>query len=131
MYEVVIGRKESERKELGLRGTIFIGKLYVKMGATTSLSNKIFMDVAKAHIILVCGKRGSGKCVTGDTLISLEDGSLVPIKLLENKKLKVLSLDDKLKISKIDQFYQVFYPNHHYIIEDIQFIPIFPHSIQI
>ena len=61
MYEVVIGRSEADRKELGLVGTIFLGKLYVKIGATTSLSNKIYMDVARAHVVLISGKRGTGK----------------------------------------------------------------------
>ncbi len=61
MYEVVIGRSEADRKELGLVGTIFLGKLYVKMGAVTSLSNKIYLDVARAHVILIAGKRGTGK----------------------------------------------------------------------
>ncbi len=61
MYEITIGRTESEKKDLGLKGTIFLGKHYVKMGATTSLSNKVFMDVTKSHIVLVSGKRGSGK----------------------------------------------------------------------
>ena len=41
MYEIVIGRSESDLKRLGLKGTIFLGKHYVKMGPTTSLSNKI------------------------------------------------------------------------------------------
>ncbi|MBI5392062.1 ATP-binding protein [Candidatus Woesearchaeota archaeon] len=61
MYEVILGRSEADKKDLGLTGTIFLGKLYVKMGAETSLSNKVYMDVAKAHVILVCGKRGTGK----------------------------------------------------------------------
>lgn len=61
MYEIVIGRTESDKKKIGLEGTIFLGKLFVKMGSTTSLSNKILLDVAKSHVILVSGKRGSGK----------------------------------------------------------------------
>ncbi len=34
------------------------------MGQYTSLSNSIFMDVAKSHVVLVAGKRGSGKSYT-------------------------------------------------------------------
>ena len=34
------------------------------MGQYTSLSNKIYMDVARSHVILVAGKRGSGKSYT-------------------------------------------------------------------
>ncbi len=61
MYEIIVGRTESEKKLLGLKGTVFLGKHYVKMGVTTSLSNKIYMDVTRSHIVLVCGKRGYGK----------------------------------------------------------------------
>lgn len=61
MYEIVVGRSESDRKLLGLQGTIFLGKHYVRMGTNTSLSNKIFLDIAKTHVVLVSGKRGSGK----------------------------------------------------------------------
>ena len=60
-YNVIVGRNESDKKRLGERGTIFIGKNYVKMGPTTSLSNNILLDVASSHIVLVSGKRGSGK----------------------------------------------------------------------
>lgn len=61
MYEVVVGRTESDRKKLGLIGTVFLGKYYVKMGAITSLSNKVYMDVSRAHVIFIVGKRGTGK----------------------------------------------------------------------
>jgi hypothetical protein len=64
MYDIVLGRDESDKKLLGERGLIFIGKGYVRMGRYTSLSNKIFMDVARSHVILVAGKRGSGKSYT-------------------------------------------------------------------
>src|SRR3989344_5300662 len=63
-YDIIIGRNESDKKKLGDKGLIFIGKGYVKMGQYTSLSNKIFMDVARSHVILVAGKRGSGKSYT-------------------------------------------------------------------
>jgi len=61
MYEIVVGRNEADKKALGLKGTVFLGKHYVKMGQTTSMSNKIFMDVTKSHVVLISGKRGSGK----------------------------------------------------------------------
>src|SRR3989344_5256544 len=61
MYEIVVGRNEADKKALGLKGTVFLGKHYVKMGQTTSMSNKIFMDVTKSHVVLISGKRCSGK----------------------------------------------------------------------
>jgi len=63
-YDIVVGRDASDKKEFGKRGTIFIGKGYVKMGQYTSLSNSIYMDVARSHVVLVAGKRGSGKSYT-------------------------------------------------------------------
>ncbi|AJF62494.1 MAG: hypothetical protein QT11_C0001G0345 [archaeon GW2011_AR20] len=60
-YDIVIGRTEKENKELGNKGLVFYGKSYVKMGQTSSLSNNILIDVAKAHTILISGKKGSGK----------------------------------------------------------------------
>ncbi|VVB83713.1 DNA double-strand break repair helicase HerA [uncultured archaeon] len=64
VYDIILGRDESDKKNFGDRGLIFLGKGYVKMGQYTSLSNKIFMDVARSHVVLVAGKRGSGKSYT-------------------------------------------------------------------
>ncbi len=99
MYDIIIGRDESDKKIFGERGLIFLGKGYVKMGQYTSLSNKIFMDIARSHVVLVSGKRGSGKCLHEDTLISLADGSQIPIKYLENNQEKIFSLNSQLKIN--------------------------------
>ncbi|PXY71245.1 nucleotidyltransferase [Candidatus Parvarchaeota archaeon] len=63
-YDIIIGRNESDKKKFGDRGLIYIGKSYVTMGNYTSLSNNLYMDVARSHVILVAGKRGSGKSYT-------------------------------------------------------------------
>jgi uncharacterized protein len=60
-YDIIIGRDDSDKKRFGKKGLIYLGKGYVKMGNYTSLSNLIYMDVARSHVILVAGKRGSGK----------------------------------------------------------------------
>ncbi|HIH46884.1 TPA: hypothetical protein HA297_01160, partial [Candidatus Woesearchaeota archaeon] len=64
MYDVVIGRKESDVKKYGLLGTVLLGKHYVKMGHVTSLSNNVYLDVARSHVVFICGKRGGGKSYT-------------------------------------------------------------------
>jgi len=64
MFDIVLGRDDSEKESLGQEGLVFLGRLYVNMGNTTSLSNNVYLDVAKSHVILVCGKRGSGKSYT-------------------------------------------------------------------
>jgi DNA helicase HerA-like ATPase len=63
-FDVIVGRNESDKKLFGKKGLIFIGKSFVKMGEYTSLSNPIYMDVARSHVVLVAGKRGSGKSYT-------------------------------------------------------------------
>ncbi|MEK6952788.1 MAG: DUF87 domain-containing protein [Nanoarchaeota archaeon] len=60
-YDIIVGRTDADRKALGIKGTIFLGKHYVRMGETVSLSNRVLLDVARTHVILVSGKRGSGK----------------------------------------------------------------------
>jgi len=83
---VIVGRNESDKKAFGKRGLAYIGKTYVTMGNYTSLSNPIFMDVARSHVILVSGKRGSGKSYSlgaiAESLSSLgveESGNIAPL----------------------------------------------------
>ena len=73
MYEIFVGRDSEDRKKFGERGTFLIGKNYVKMGQTSSLSNKVMMDVARSHVVFVTGKRGSGKSYT---MASIAEGMM-------------------------------------------------------
>lgn len=63
-YDIILGRDKSDKEKFGDKGLIFLGKGYVTMGQHTSLSNNLFMDVARSHVVLVAGKRGSGKSYT-------------------------------------------------------------------
>jgi len=67
-YDIVIGRDEADKKKFGKKGLIFLGKGYVKMGNMTSMSNRIFMDIVRSHVVLVAGKRGSGKSYSLGTI---------------------------------------------------------------
>ncbi|MBW2967475.1 DUF87 domain-containing protein [Candidatus Woesearchaeota archaeon] len=62
--DIIVGRLAADREKLGDKGIILIGKQYVKMGRITSLSNPIYLDVAGAHVMFICGKRGGGKSYT-------------------------------------------------------------------
>ncbi len=64
MYDLIIGRDQIDREKFGTKGAIFLGKQYVTMGQTTSLSNDVYMDMIRSHVVLVAGKRGSGKSYT-------------------------------------------------------------------
>lgn len=63
-YDIIVGRTPPDKEKFGDKGLIYIGKGYVKMGNYISLSNKLWMDVARSHVVLVAGKRGSGKSYT-------------------------------------------------------------------
>ncbi len=58
---IVLGRTEGDKRKFGDKAAVFLGRHYVKMGQATSMSSNILLDVAKSHVILVSGKRGSGK----------------------------------------------------------------------
>ncbi len=89
MYDIIIGRNETDKEKYGTKGTILIGKHYVKMGQTTSLSNPILLDVASSHVVFVCGKRGSGKSYTMGTIA--EGMVALPPEIAKN--LSIIMLD--------------------------------------
>src|SRR3990167_235382 len=108
-FDVIIGREKKERERLGKKGSVFLGKQYVKMGQVTSLSNEIYLDVVNSHVVLIVGKRGSGKCLAGDTLVTLENGKEIPIKDLRNYEGEVLSLNlitKKIVPAKVTNFFK-------------------------
>ncbi|MCL5009756.1 MAG: DUF87 domain-containing protein [Candidatus Parvarchaeota archaeon] len=63
-YNVIIGRNESDLKNYGDVATTLIGKQYITMGNVVSLGNQVLLDVLRPHVVLIAGKRGSGKSYT-------------------------------------------------------------------
>ncbi|MFH1591911.1 MAG: DUF87 domain-containing protein [Candidatus Woesearchaeota archaeon] len=100
-YEVVIGRNQADRERFGKKGTIFLGKHYVKMGEFVSLSNKILMDIARSHVVLVTGKRGSGKSYSLSVIA--EEMAHLPEEI--SKNLSIIMLDT------MGVFWTMKYPN--------------------
>ncbi len=105
--KAIIGRSISDVEKYGDKGTAYLGKVVMSSGERPVLGRKIMMDVTKPHVVLVCGKRGGGKCLHGDTEIILKDGTLKKIKDLEYDVREVMSLDDnyKLKPAEKSAFY--------------------------
>lgn len=81
-YDIIIGRDKEDRERYGDKGRIYLGKGYVKMGNYTSLSNVLWLDVIKSHVILIAGKRGSGKSYTIGVLA--EELSKLPPEVRDN-----------------------------------------------
>jgi len=102
MYDVIVGRNDADKKKFGDKGTIFLGKHYVKMGRTVSLSNNLFMDVTRAHVLFIVGKRGSGKSYTMGVIA--EGISDLPPEIKNN--ISVVLLDT------MGIYWTMKYPNH-------------------
>src|SRR3989338_8744984 len=100
-YKIIVGRDDADLKKLGDKGTIFLGRHYVKMGQTTSLSSNVYLDVAGAHVILISGKRGSGK--SHSLGVIAEEMSNLPEEISQN--LAVLIIDT------MGIFWTMKYPN--------------------
>jgi len=107
MYDITLGRNQEDQKKYGTRGTVFIGKHYVKMGQVTSLSNKIYMDVAKSHVVFVVGKRGSGKSYTLGVIAE----SILDLPEEIRKNLSIIMLDT------MGIYWTMKYPNGGYRIQ--------------
>ncbi|TAL54502.1 MAG: DUF87 domain-containing protein, partial [Nanoarchaeota archaeon] len=87
-YNIIIGRDEEEREKYGMQGIYLLGKQYVRMGQVTSLSNEVFMDVGKSHVVFLCGKRGSGKSYT---LGNMAEGMMtLPPEVMSNLSIIIL-----------------------------------------
>ncbi len=99
-----IGRKKSVLAKYGEMGGLFVGRVNEK----DRMGTDVYLDGLNPHVVFVCGARGSGKCVTGDTLITLDDGSVLPISELENNNNNVFGLTDELKIKPLQKvgFYE-------------------------
>lgn len=87
--KIIVGRNREDLKKYGDRGTIFIGKHIVGGGEEAHLTNPICMDVVRPHVILVCGKRGSGKSYTGGVVA--EEMMIMPEDVMKN--LSILMID--------------------------------------
>lgn len=81
-YNIIIGRDISDKEKFGEKGLINIGRGYVHMGQHTSLSNNLLMDIARSHVVLIAGKRGSGKSYTLATIA--EEISTLPAENAKN-----------------------------------------------
>ncbi len=73
--KIIVGRDRQDLARFGEKGTVFIGKHIVGKGNDSHVTNPVYMDVTRPHILLICGKRGSGKSysagVVAEEIISL------------------------------------------------------------
>jgi len=85
----VIGRSLNDLEKYGDKGTAYFGKSVMSSGERPVLGRKILMDIAKPHVILICGKRGGGKSFSMAVLI--EEFARQPMEI--KKRLSVIVID--------------------------------------
>jgi len=69
MYDIILGRNKEDQKKYGTQAT--------------------FMDVAKSHVVFICGKRGSGKSYTMGVIAE----SMLDLPEEVRKNLSIIMLD--------------------------------------
>ncbi len=75
--EIVVGRDFEDTKKYGKACTLYIGKHLVGVGEDAHLTTPLLLDALRPHVIIICGKRGSGKSysmgVFVEELLKLEE----------------------------------------------------------
>lgn len=69
VYETVVGRNKDDQEKFGTKGVGYIGKHIVGTGEDTHLTTKVYLDLLRPHVILVSGKRGSGKSYSASVIL--------------------------------------------------------------
>ncbi|MEM5802962.1 MAG: ATP-binding protein [Candidatus Aenigmatarchaeota archaeon] len=67
--ETIVGRTKEDYEKFGNIATGYIGKHIVGTGEDAHLTTKVFIDLLKPHVILVSGKRGSGKSYSAAVIL--------------------------------------------------------------
>ncbi|MCX6820943.1 MAG: ATP-binding protein, partial [Candidatus Aenigmarchaeota archaeon] len=60
-YETVVGRNRGDLEKYGTDVTGFIGRHVVGEGEDAHLTTKVLLDFMRPHMVLITGKRGTGK----------------------------------------------------------------------
>ncbi|MFH8120731.1 MAG: hypothetical protein QXX07_01255, partial [Candidatus Aenigmatarchaeota archaeon] len=61
VYETIVGRLKEDREKFGNKCSGYLGKHIVGTGEDAHLTTKVFIDLLRCHVILISGKRGTGK----------------------------------------------------------------------
>jgi hypothetical protein len=80
--DIIVGRDPEDTEKYGKEGCINLGKHIVGKGYDYHLTNSVLMDVIRPHVVLILGKRGSGKSYTGGVIA--EEITTLPEEIRQN-----------------------------------------------
>jgi len=75
-FETIVGRFKEDLQKYGKDCAGYIGKHIVGTGEDAHLTTKVLIDMLRPHVILISGKRGSGKSYSAAVI--LEEFCLLP-----------------------------------------------------
>ncbi len=105
MPEIVIGRRRDDLEKYGKEGTGFIGRHIVGKGDEAHLTVKVLMDFLRPHLVMIVGKRGSGKSYSGAVIA--EELALLPEEYRKNFSV--------ILVDTMGIFWSMKYPNEEQI----------------
>jgi hypothetical protein len=82
VYETVVGRTKEDLLNYGKECVGYIGKHIVGTGEDAHLTTRVLVDMLRSHVILVSGKRGSGKSYSAAVI--LEEFCMLPERFKKN-----------------------------------------------
>ena len=68
-YETIVGRGKDDFEKYQAQGTGYVGKHIVGTGEDAHMTTKVLFDLLRPHMILITGKRGTGKSYLGGILV--------------------------------------------------------------
>ncbi|MFH8086462.1 MAG: ATP-binding protein [Candidatus Aenigmatarchaeota archaeon] len=89
VYETIVGRLKEDREKFGNKCSGYLGKHIVGTGEDAHLTTKVFIDLLRCHVILISGKRGTGKSY--DAGVIAEEIASLPEEFRKN--LSVIMID--------------------------------------
>ena len=69
VYATVVGRLREDTEKIGTKCSGYIGKHLVGSGEDVRLTTKVYFDFLRPHVVLCCGKRGSGKSYSANVIL--------------------------------------------------------------
>ncbi len=80
--QIVVGRDYSDLEKFGNACSLYIGKHLVGKGEEAHLTAPLLLDALRPHVIVICGKRGTGKSYTMGVIA--EEIAKLPAQYREN-----------------------------------------------